>query len=78
MKAQVQGAFGRPHIATALIERGYVPDMNTAFRDYLIPCNVPKYYMPADEAMALIRQARGLSAVAHRGSSRQTACASGR
>ena len=40
--------------------------MNTAFRDYLIPCNVPKYYMPADEAMALIRQARGLSAVAHR------------
>jgi predicted metal-dependent phosphoesterase TrpH len=65
VKAQVQGAFGRPHIATALIERGYVPDMNTAFRDYLIPCNVPKYYMPADEAMALIRQARGLSAVAH-------------
>ena len=65
VKAQVQGAFGRPHIATALIDRGYVPDMNTAFKDYLIPCNVPKYYMPADEAMALIRQARGLSAVAH-------------
>ncbi len=65
VKAQVQGAFGRPHIATALIERGYVPDMNTAFRDYLIPCNVPKYYMPADEALALVRQARGLSAVAH-------------
>jgi 3',5'-nucleoside bisphosphate phosphatase len=65
VKAQVQGAFGRPHIATALIQRGYVPDMNTAFRDYLIPCNVPKYYMPADEAMALIRRARGMSAVAH-------------
>jgi 3',5'-nucleoside bisphosphate phosphatase len=65
VKAQVQGAFGRPHIATALIERGYVPDMNTAFRNYLIPCNVPKYYMPAEEAMALVRQARGLSAVAH-------------
>jgi 3',5'-nucleoside bisphosphate phosphatase len=65
VKAQVQGAFGRPHIATALIECGYVPDMNTAFREYLIPCNVPKYYMPADEALALVRQARGLSAVAH-------------
>jgi predicted metal-dependent phosphoesterase TrpH len=65
VKAQVQGAFGRPHIATALIDRGYVPDMNTAFKDYLIPCNVPKYYMPVDEAMALIHQARGLSAVAH-------------
>jgi 3',5'-nucleoside bisphosphate phosphatase len=65
VKVQVQGAFGRPHIATALIDRGYVPDMNTAFKNYLIPCNVPKYYIPADEAMALIHQARGLSAVAH-------------
>jgi predicted metal-dependent phosphoesterase TrpH len=65
VKAKVQGAFGRPHLATALIDHGYVADMNTAFKDYLIPCNVPKYYMPADEAVALIRQARGLSAVAH-------------
>jgi 3',5'-nucleoside bisphosphate phosphatase len=65
VKAQVQGAFGRPHIATALIDHGYVPDMNTAFTDYLIPCNVAKYFMPADEAMALVRQARGLSSVAH-------------
>jgi predicted metal-dependent phosphoesterase TrpH len=65
VKAQVQGAFGRPHIATALIDHGYVPDMNTAFKDYLIPCNVPKYYMPADEALALVRQARGISSAAH-------------
>jgi predicted metal-dependent phosphoesterase TrpH len=65
VKAQVQGAFGRPHIATALIEQGYVPDMNAAFKEYLIPCNVPKYYMPADEALTLVRQARGLSSVAH-------------
>jgi len=65
VKARVKGAFGRPHIATQLVERGYVPDMNAAFRDYLIPCNVPKYYMPAAEALALIHQARGLSSVAH-------------
>ena len=65
VKAQVQGAFGRPHIATALIDHGYVPDMNTAFTKYLIPCNVAKYFMPAEEAMALVRQARGLSSVAH-------------
>jgi hypothetical protein len=65
VKAKVQGAFGRPHIATALIDRGYVADMNTAFKDYLIPCNVPKYFMPADEAMVLIHQARGLSSLAH-------------
>lgn len=65
VKTQVQGAFGRPHIAAALLDRGYVPDMNTAFKGYLIPCNVPKYYIPADEAFALVRQARGLSSVAH-------------
>lgn len=65
VKVQVQGAFGRPHIATALIDHGYVPDMNTAFTEYLIPCNVAKFFMPADEAMALVRQARGLSSVAH-------------
>ncbi|MDQ3830694.1 MAG: PHP domain-containing protein, partial [Candidatus Tectomicrobia bacterium] len=65
VKAQVQGAFGRPHLATALIDRGYVPDMNTAFNEYLIPCNVPKYFMPADEAIEFMHQARGLSSVAH-------------
>jgi predicted metal-dependent phosphoesterase TrpH len=65
IKARVKGAFGRPHIAGLLVERGYVPDMNSAFKEYLIPCNVPKYYMSAAEALALIRQARGLSAVAH-------------
>ena len=65
VKARVKGAFGRPHIAGLLVERGYVPDMNSAFKEYLIPCNVPKYYMSATEALGLIRQARGLSAVAH-------------
>lgn len=65
VKARVQGAFGRPHIAMLLVERGHVPDMNTAFRDYLIPCNVPKFYMLAAEALALIQQTRGLSSVAH-------------
>jgi predicted metal-dependent phosphoesterase TrpH len=65
VKARVQGAFGRPHIAALLIERGYVPDMNAAFREYLVPCNVAKAYMPAAEALALVRQARGLTSVAH-------------
>ena len=65
VKARVKGAFGRPHIASLLVERGYVPDMNGAFKEYLIPCNVPKYYMSATEALAFIRQARGLSAIAH-------------
>jgi hypothetical protein len=63
--ARVQGAVGRPHIATLLVEHGYVSDMNAAFRDYLIPCNVPKYFMSASDALHLIHQVRGLSSAAH-------------
>ncbi|MBI3327967.1 MAG: PHP domain-containing protein [Nitrospinae bacterium] len=67
VKAQVQGAFGRPHIANMLIKQGYVLDMNAAFHEYLIPCNVPKPSFSAEEAIGLLREVRGLSVVAHPG-----------
>ncbi|MBI3326296.1 MAG: PHP domain-containing protein [Nitrospinae bacterium] len=67
VKARVKGAFGRPHIANMLIEEGYVADTNAAFHEYLIPCNVPKAYFSAEEALALIRDVRGISVVAHPG-----------
>ncbi len=65
VKARVRGAFGRPHIANALIERGYVSTMNAAFQEYLIPCNVSKHFFSAEEALGLIRDIRGISVVAH-------------
>lgn len=65
VKARVKGAFGRPHIAHLLIEHGYVPDMHAAFRDYLRPCDVPKQFFPAEEALALLHQAQGLAVIAH-------------
>lgn len=59
------GAVGRPHIGRVLVDNGYARDMEDAFRRYLIPCNVPKRYMPAGEAIAEIRRIGGVSVLAH-------------
>ncbi|MBI2329650.1 MAG: hypothetical protein HYU85_08500 [Chloroflexi bacterium] len=39
----VDGAFGRPHIANYLVEKGLVRDKQEAFDKYLVKCDVPKY-----------------------------------
>lgn len=59
------GAFGRPHIARVLLERGYARDMQDAFERYLIPCDVPKQYFPMDEALAEIKRVGGVAVLAH-------------
>ena len=59
------GAIGRPHIGRMLIERGYARDMDDAFRRYLIPCNVPKHYIPAADAIAEIKRTGGVAVLAH-------------
>lgn len=59
------GAVGRPHIGRILIERGYARDMEDAFRRYLIPCNVPKRYIPAGDAISEIRRTGGVAVLAH-------------
>ena len=56
----VDGAFGRPHIANYLIEKGIVRDKQEAFDKYLVRCNVPKYPLSLAEASELIRNAGGL------------------
>ncbi|ABB32204.1 PHP domain protein [Geobacter metallireducens RCH3] len=60
-----EGAVGRPHIGRMLIERGYARNMEDAFRRYLIPCNVPKRYIPAGDAITEIRRAGGVAVLAH-------------
>jgi len=57
--------MGRPHIARALLERGYVKSVEEAFRYYLVPCNVPKQYWPIDEAISEISRLGGISVLAH-------------
>lgn len=60
-----KGVVGRPHIARALLEQGYVKNIEDAFRRYLVPCNVPKYYWPVDDAITEIRRLGGLAILAH-------------
>lgn len=65
VRSFAQDSIGRPHIARALLERGYVDCMENAFRNYLVPCNVPKYYWDMDEAIAEIHRIGGVAVLAH-------------
>ncbi len=63
--AFARDAIGRPHIARALLERGYAANVEDAFRRYLVPCNVPKQYWPIEDAMGEIRRLGGVTVLAH-------------
>jgi len=62
------GTVGRPHIADALVARGYVADRSTAFTE-ILHAGGP-YYVPYDapdvrEAIELVRRAGGVPVMAH-------------
>jgi len=63
--AFARDAIGRPHIARALLELGYVSSVEDAFRRYLVPCNVPKCYWPIEDAIQEIRRLGGVAVLAH-------------
>jgi predicted metal-dependent phosphoesterase TrpH len=65
VRSFARDAIGRPHIARALMERGYVVSMEDAFRRYLIPGNVPKSYWAMDEAITEIHRIGGIAVLAH-------------
>jgi len=65
MQANVDGVFGRPHIADYLVEKGIVKNKQEAFDKYLVRCNVPKYPLSLAEASKLIRNAGGILVHAH-------------
>ncbi len=63
-----EGAFGRPHIARAMVAKGYVKTFAEAFDKWLghgKPGYVPKPKWTLEEAIAAIRRAGGLSVIAH-------------
>jgi predicted metal-dependent phosphoesterase TrpH len=63
-----EGAFGRPHIARAMVAKGYVKSLDEAFDKWLAhgkPGYVPKPKWTLEEAIAAIRTAGGLSVIAH-------------
>lgn len=62
--------LGRPHIARAMIAKGYIKSFNEAFHKYIgdgKPAYVPKARLEFEEAMALIKDAGGISILAHPG-----------
>lgn len=62
--------IGRPHIARALIEKGYVSSVKEAFQKYIgkgRPAFVPRYKFLPEEAIDLIRTSGGISFLAHPG-----------
>ncbi|TRZ53264.1 MAG: PHP domain-containing protein [Dehalococcoidia bacterium] len=65
IQGSVDGAFGRPHIANYLVEKGIVRDKQEAFDKYLVKCDVPKYPLSLAEASRLIRNAGGILVHAH-------------
>lgn len=65
VESHAEGVMGRPHIARALLKRGYVSDTADAFNRYLVPCDVPKVYWPLEDALSTIRRIGGLAVLAH-------------
>jgi hypothetical protein len=63
-----QGSVGRPHIAKALLEQGYVKSIPEAFDKYISsnsPAYVARYKLEPEHAIRLIVSAGGLPVLAH-------------
>lgn len=78
--------LGRPHLARALVERGWCADVKEAFDRFLgdgKPAFVERFKLTGEEAVALIREAGGTATAAHPAVSRldrydlQALCAAG-
>lgn len=62
------GSVGRPHLAAVLVRRGLARDFEDAFRRFLAsgaPCYVPLARPTSRQAIAAIRAAGGVAALAH-------------
>lgn len=65
-----EGAVGRPHIARAMVERGYVSSTQEAFASYLGrngPAYAERQKLTPEEAVKLALQVGGLPVLAHPG-----------
>ncbi len=62
------GSIGRPHVARALIEAGYAPDVGEAFDKWIGPGRpgyVSRYKLSPENAVRLVRSAYGVPVLAH-------------
>jgi len=64
------GAMGRPHIARAMIDKGYISNIREAFAEYIgkdRPAYVERYKLTCKEAIDMIEKLGGISVLAHPG-----------
>ncbi len=62
------GTVGRPHIAAVLMAKGYVPDIASAFEQWIgrgRPAYVTRNRLGAEEAITLARESGGVPVLAH-------------
>lgn len=62
--------IGRPHIARALINKGYVNSIDEAFNKYLDkgkPAYVERFKLTTEEAISIIKNSGGYAVLAHAG-----------
>jgi predicted metal-dependent phosphoesterase TrpH len=63
-----EGSIGRPHIAQAMLEKGYISNFKEAFDKYIGregPAYVEREKMTPEEAVALILRSGGIPVLAH-------------
>lgn len=69
VRAHSEGSsIGRPHIAAAMMEKGYVHSIKEAFQNYLAegkPCYVPGALFSPEETIDVIHGAQGKAVIAH-------------
>ena len=64
------GYVGRPHIARAMVAKGYTETMEASFTKYLRdggPAHIPRKRWPLSEAIGLLKEARAIPVLAHPG-----------
>ncbi len=68
-----EAPVGRPHLATAMVEAGVVPDHEAAFQDWIGEggrAYAPKHALHPADAVRLLRDAGGVAVLAHPGAGR--------
>ena len=68
VREMAHGVMGRPHVARAMLEMGYVNSISDAFERFLKPgkpAYVPKEDVKVADAVRLIHEAGGVAVLAH-------------
>ncbi len=68
VRAAADGSLGRPHLARLLVKHGVVPTQEEAFRRFLgtnRPCYVSMHKPTLDAVLAAVREAGGVTSLAH-------------